>query len=135
MAASLPPYANTTQIMEVPRFESSRVIFAPSFVTPLANTTETETETVEITAEASTKVVVVSQASFTNGTVDGNEQQTSFPNGGMPMGTGIIPTAPLMTGTTPRSPPAGSVDCNKVIIGCPVSRHLEILSLTHANWL
>ena len=122
MAAPLPPYANTTLTTEaaLTTFESSRVVFAPSTVTPFANTTETETETVKITAEASTKVVVVSQAPFANGTADGNEQPTPFPTGGMNMGTGIVPAPPLMTGTTPSAPPTGSVDC-RPLLGCPVS--------------
>ena len=126
MSASLPPYANTTQTTEVSltTLKSSRVILAPSAVTPFTNTTETETETVQITAEASTKVVVVSQAPFANGTVDGNEQPTLFPTGGMPMGTGLIPTPPLMTGTS-SGPPPESVDCNKVTIGCPVRCYLD----------
>ena len=138
MAAPLPPYANTTLTTEAPltTFESSRVMFAPSTVTPFANTTETETETktVEIIAEASTKVVVVSQEPFSNGTADANEQLIYFPAGGMNMGTGIVPAPPLMTGTTPSAPPTGSVDCTP-LLGCPVSYYLKIPSLTHADWL
>lgn len=109
-------------------------MFAPSTVTPFANTTETETKTktVEITAEASTKVVVVSQAPFSNGTADANEQPTYFPTGGMNMGTGIVPAPPLMTGTTASAPPTGSVDCTP-LLGCPVSYYLKNPSMTHAN--
>lgn len=97
MVAPLPPYTNTTQGVPLTTFGSSRVIFIPSSVTPFANTTET----VEIIAEASTKVVVISQAPFANGTVDADGQSTPFPTGGMPMGTGTVPTPPLKTGTSP----------------------------------